>query len=261
MEYFFVFGLPKSGTTWLQMLLNAHPGVSCRAEDQLGFFVQHLPQLLEAYDKHRAGVNERTAQQEIQPYSEQDAKQIFKSLVETTLDKAFYRGSTVQASGTKDNSILDNLDFYSKIFPTAKYIHIIRDPRDITISSWHHNMRVEPKFIARAHSLEEWAVGTAKDWKQAMENINQTGKTYCVRYEDLKEDTVDEAKKLFKYLEVDYSKAGSCVEATRFSKMKKTGNKFFRKGETGSWEKELDSEMLEGMKAEAGEEMRKWGYI
>ena len=29
---FFVLGAPKSGTTWLQYLLNAHPNISCRGE-------------------------------------------------------------------------------------------------------------------------------------------------------------------------------------------------------------------------------------
>ena len=35
MKYFFCFGYPKSGTTYLQMLLESHPELSCPAEHKL----------------------------------------------------------------------------------------------------------------------------------------------------------------------------------------------------------------------------------
>jgi hypothetical protein len=49
-QIFFVGGPVKSGTTWLQLLLDAHPSVSCSGE---GHFSTHLWGLLkEALDKH-----------------------------------------------------------------------------------------------------------------------------------------------------------------------------------------------------------------
>jgi len=39
---FFVLGLPKSGTTWLQHLLNSHPNVSCRGEGKFHRFAEAL---------------------------------------------------------------------------------------------------------------------------------------------------------------------------------------------------------------------------
>jgi hypothetical protein len=38
-QLFFVGGAPRSGTTWVQHLLNGHPDVSCRGE---GHFLQFL---------------------------------------------------------------------------------------------------------------------------------------------------------------------------------------------------------------------------
>src|SRR5262249_36267494 len=49
-QIFFVGGSVKSGTTWVQLLLDAHPSVSCSGE---GHFPSHLWQCLKgAMDKH-----------------------------------------------------------------------------------------------------------------------------------------------------------------------------------------------------------------
>jgi len=49
-QIFFVGGAPKSGTTWLQVLLDCHPQISCSGE---GHFVGHLlPRLKSALESH-----------------------------------------------------------------------------------------------------------------------------------------------------------------------------------------------------------------
>src|ERR1700679_327913 len=44
-QLFFVGGAPRSGTTWLQQMLDAHPEICCRGE---GLFHKHLAESLEA---------------------------------------------------------------------------------------------------------------------------------------------------------------------------------------------------------------------
>jgi hypothetical protein len=47
---FFIAGLPKSGTTWVTVSLNAHPEISCQGE---GHFVGSLaPKLFDALERH-----------------------------------------------------------------------------------------------------------------------------------------------------------------------------------------------------------------
>jgi Sulfotransferase family len=49
-QIFFIGGAVKSGTTWLQLLLDAHPEVSCNGE---GHFLDNLaPALKMALDQH-----------------------------------------------------------------------------------------------------------------------------------------------------------------------------------------------------------------
>jgi Sulfotransferase family len=51
-QLFFVGGAPRSGTTWLQQILDAHPDVSCRGE---GLFLQQLATPMERLISERAG--------------------------------------------------------------------------------------------------------------------------------------------------------------------------------------------------------------
>ena len=44
-QLFFIGGAPRSGTTWLQLLLDCHPEVSCRGE---GLFWKELAEPLVA---------------------------------------------------------------------------------------------------------------------------------------------------------------------------------------------------------------------
>ena len=114
---FFAFGAPKSGTTWLQSLLDAHPDVCCRPEDQLNQFVGLLPDLLERYNRMREGINERTAQYELtDQFRNSDAAAVFQFIVEI-----MRRKSQKPIVGTKDNSILEALDMYHTMFDEAGY--------------------------------------------------------------------------------------------------------------------------------------------
>jgi hypothetical protein len=255
---FFAFGAPKSGTTWLQSLLDAHPDVCCRPEDQLNQFVGLLPDLLERYNRMREGINERTAQYELtDQFRNSDAAAVFQFIVEI-----MRRKSQKPIVGTKDNSILEALDMYHTMFDEAKFIHILRDPRDITVSSWHHNMRVEDNFIGRAHNLEEWALGTAKSWVKVLGIVEAIpDRLMTVRFEDLKASGVAEAKKIFDFLGADTSKAADCIEKTRFEKQKKSGNKFYRKGKAGTWREFVDEDLAAAMVDIAGEKMKEYGYV
>src|SRR5689334_11095526 len=50
-KLFFVLGVPKSGTTWLQHLLNAHPNISCRGEGKFHAYGSALRKLNNEFNK------------------------------------------------------------------------------------------------------------------------------------------------------------------------------------------------------------------
>lgn len=257
MVKFFVFGAPKSGTTWLQMLLDAHPDISCRPEDQLMYFIDRLAAMVSEYNKILKGVDERTAKQGARKLTEKFVENVFKGCV----DHLFHT-TDKKISGINENIITYNADFFLQLFPGAKFIHIIRDPRSVALSSWHHNLRVEPGFIGRAHSLEEWCGIIAADWlkvAKAAEAYQDRENWVNIRYEDLYDNPHRMTSKLLTFLGADIQHTNHCVETTKMETLqKKTGNPFFRKG--GSSWGELDKDMLGIIHTIAGDAMKELGY-
>jgi hypothetical protein len=53
MDVFFACGAPKSGTTWLQRVLDAHPEISCSGEGHfIDRFSAPLAEVVREYNRH-----------------------------------------------------------------------------------------------------------------------------------------------------------------------------------------------------------------
>lgn len=84
----------------------------------------------------------------------------------------------------------------NNVFPNAKFIHLIRDPRDVCLSQI-TNFSIEPLALA------------AQKWKLYNETIEKhkakdSSKFFTLRYEDLVENPQQEIKKICAFLEVDF---------------------------------------------------------
>jgi hypothetical protein len=188
---FFAFGLPKSGTTWLQMLLDAHPSVSCPSEHQLAFLLETLPKLMNDYNLVLREIDRRTAQQGIATLGQQDLMSVTRAFVEACIDSGARR-KNARIAGLKDNTIATHFGLFRELFPTARYLCIVRDPRDATISSWHHNLRVEPGFRERVADFSDWAAQTWQRWTETYDTVlaatggdDEAAGILILRYEDL----------------------------------------------------------------------------
>ncbi len=137
---FFLGGAPRSGTTWLQYLLDSHPEVSCRGE---GLFMKHLAAPLDALMQQRAqAVTEKnkTVFRHADGYplpDPGDADMLVGTAVLLALEHQ-RAGKDCRAIGEKTP---ENVFFFARLkrlFPAAKFIAIARDPRDLLTSAWHY---------------------------------------------------------------------------------------------------------------------------
>ncbi len=87
-----------------------------------------------------------------------------------------------------------NLNLLSLVFPTSKYINLIRDGRDVVSSHLKSGIYKNPK-----HAAWRWNKSLAIAEK-FMERINICN----IRYEDLVTNPSDEIKKLCAFLKIDY---------------------------------------------------------
>lgn len=239
---FFAFGLPKSGTTWLQMLLDAHPAVSCPSEHQLSFLLETLPKLMNDYNLVLREIDRRTAQQGIATLGPPDLMSVTRTFIEACIESGARRKSA-RIAGIKDNTVATHFGLFRELFPAARYLCIVRDPRDATISSWHHNLRVEPGFRERAIDFADWAAQTWQRWTETYETVlaatgggDEAAGILILRYEDLigaqREATLQRA---FRHigLALDRADAAALFERTDATRLRAgPGAEFYRSART-----------------------------
>ena len=188
---FFAFGIPKSGTTFLQMILNSHPEVSCPSEHQFEFLIRKVAALLTTYNKVLLEVDRRTARQGATLLTDDDVTVVLRATFLAIMGSAGRRKGA-RLIGANDNAIVTQLPLFLEIFPTARFICVVRDPRDTILSQWHHNLRIEADFLQRARTLDHWIDFQSKQWQTVMAEISSRSDQeplrqllLITRYEDL----------------------------------------------------------------------------
>jgi hypothetical protein len=249
---FFVGGFPKSGTTWLQILLNAHPDVSCVGE---GHFLTALaPRLSDAMKQYNAFINHKNHEvlQDIIGFPQIEEPQVrflFVSAI-LLLMGATAKARAVHVVGEKTPDGFTNLPLLAELFPDAKFIHVLRDPRDCTVSAWFHNQRVNaaatrerfPTLGAFApYAMTLWLDTIAK-WERFAAAM--PGRCAVIRYEDLTTQPAAELARLLTFLKVATASETildciKCGEFDRLSGGRKAGvedrGSLFRQGLPGDW--------------------------
>jgi hypothetical protein len=267
---FFAFGIPKSGTTFLQMILNGHPEASCPSEHQFDFLIKNVAALLTAYNKVLLEVDRRTARQGATLLSDDDVTQVLRHTILAIMNAAASKKGA-RLIGANDNAIIRRLPLYDEIFPNARFLCIVRDPRDTILSQWHHNLRVEADFLKRAKDLDHWIDLQSKEWQRQMAEVCRLKEQapfrvslLITRYEDLAAGTFESFSRIFAHLGAasDLDLMTRIIEATAFSRLRgKDGpNAFFRRGAPGAWREEMTAPQIKTVRANARAMMARFDY-
>ena len=176
---FFCGGLPKSGTTLLQRILDLHPEVSCNSEDNLELLAQNFQDLHKKYNRSLSLFASRTGAEK---HKEVDREVFIKNFYYLIKDIAINRNDKVKLIGISDNNfLLKNLVNLSKIFINSKTIIIFRNPIDIALSAWDHNHRLFEKEKFDEHlnimkvngdlNLDKYIIHRSKVWNNQVKNL------------------------------------------------------------------------------------------
>src|SRR5215468_3900279 len=199
-QIFFVGGPVKSGTTWLQLLLDAHPAVSCSGE---GHFSTHLWGLLkEALEKHDSVIktnNEElfTEFEEYKRLTQDDFWYILATCIAVFLVKQSHH-KPARAIGDKTPANIRAFGALAALFPGAKFIQIVRDGRDCAVSGWFLSksrkaMNLGSVGPPNGKSFDTYASNFAAMWADDLAKAQQVAEAHPnrfrrVRYEDLRAD-------------------------------------------------------------------------
>lgn len=276
----FVCGSPKSGTTWLQKILDAHPQIACAGE---GHFIEQIAnpmvRLLRGYNVKLKQVDERVFQGRApyQPLAEAEIIQVAREMIVRLMLRQQPPAGTVWF-GDKTPRYTEGLKELKILFPAARFIHIVRDPRDVAVSRLHHAKRAgyEDALTVGSDTYYEMVGNAAAAWTQHNGNVAafaalapaNAAMLHQIGYERLLSDFDAVAAELFAFLGVDHGAAlvAKVRAQTDFEKLsgRKQGDEdassFFRKGVAGDWEDRLDQRALEMIVAKCGDLMSAFGY-
>jgi len=280
-------------------LFNSHPEILCRGEGK--FFGEDTANAL-----HGALARSRELQRWLghNPWTLRDQDPNLEDIVANTINYLMQE----KLRKTKKRIVGDKSPFtapgvveeIAAICPDAKVVHIVRDGRDVAVSSVHHQWnnatdqggrrkltrekvakreayREDPDtFRASGESIftGEHVAEIARSWStsvsRAMADADLLGDNYYqVRYEDLLAEPVGEVRRLLEFLEADAGEevARECVKAASFEQLsggrtqgEEDSSSFYRKGIAGDWKDHFTEEDRRAFKEEAGELLIRLGY-
>lgn len=268
--FFFIVGCPRSGTTLLQRMLDAHPRVAVTPETHFmrRFWARRwssgwslpLPRRERRLSAALAGLPEM---QEL-GFEEPRFRQLLGS-GEFSLARAFRlvlegyadrRGVTWVGEKTPNHQIY--LDRLRRFFPGVRFIQIVRDPRAV-VASW---KKVPWSTGAAVTDAEIW-----RRYARQARTHDGAADVSTVRYEALVTEPAETLRHLCGFLGLDFRD-----EMLSFHQGEPTGVNVEREpwkeraarplttDRLESWRRELDAEDFGRVEAVAGTEMDLWGY-
>ena len=207
----FMFGFERSGTTLLSMIVGAHPEIAVPL-NVTGMWYRYGRQL-ERYQRLRTQgdleqlVVDLLEEERIQLWDVELHRDDVMGGLETgnfaAVVARFHELYAVAKGkphwGNLDIATLDNMDLAHLWFPEARFIHIVRDGRDIALS--HETM---PYGVANTlEAAEKWRHRLTVSLK--MGAILGTNRYLVVRYEDLILDTQNVLTKMCEFIGVPFS--------------------------------------------------------
>jgi len=266
-QIFFIGGPPRSGTTWLQQLIDSHPEATCRGE---GLFSEELiPAIEVAISGYRRAVEEKNRKvvAHTSGYPLPSVKTV--DFVAATAVLAALSQQTnhtsCRAYGEKTPENLFAFPRYKNWFPQAKLISIARDPRDVVTSAWHF-FRADHETGDKEAERYDFVLMAIPSIRHGLETMLGFQKTYphhhhIVTYEELHADTHNILGSIFKFLNlsVNHEIVSHCVAENDFQKMTSgriagstQDGSFHRVGQPGGWKAFLSPTMNEIILRECG---------
>lgn len=267
----FVTGCPKSGTTWLMKCLNGHPQIVVGGEGRFAWrLFPFLHQAASAFNNDQQA-NGGSPEALIR---DPELHLVMRSFSANTFLRYLLASNkpagTVRIIGDKTPQHVLSVPLLRTLYPTCKFINIVRDPRDAAASALFHLNKDHPE--PKELYIEKFITQT---WKIHVESAiaaeRQLGTNVFlnIRYRDLHQNESDVLRRCLEHLQVDASgeMIRLCSQAGSFDKLsggRKRGqvdsSSFYRSGTIGGWTNHIDSALADRCCRSVAGLMNHFGY-
>lgn len=264
----FILGMPRSGTKLLRAILNQHskifipdietefyPLLSKLTEAEspvmtLGDFTQIFDRLkgLPFFIYLKEAGYQVDMSQWYDACGDYSAAGIFEALI-SVLASHYDQDAVIM--GDKSPSYIDNVPLLLKDFPEAKFIHIVRDARDYSLSinqAWGKN---------QLRAAYRWSCSIAGLQSQIKSN---SSRFIEVRYEDILVDTECELNKLCAFLDIDYESGMLSLKGPSENLGDTRGSSEIVAKNINKYKVKMESRLLEKIEKITCQELRHYGY-
>ena len=251
----FLIASPRSGTTWAQTALNAHPDIACIEQRLLGMHADLVrdahtttPRLRVTLDRYVHALTQHLApgdpESRTRPKRDELLADISAAITTRVRDWSGARvvvDKITPYEGTAD-AVVERLN---AVFPGATVSHLVRDGRDVAVSGVMHwlNKALEGDARTPAHArrrrwlvegradeamdrlflpgeLERWA----RTWREptlALKDAVSAGTVEVFRYEALLDDPMNQFAHLVAHHggSADAHTVAACIDASSFERM------------------------------------------
>jgi len=268
--YLFIVGCPRSGTTLLQRVVNAHPQIAILPEAH--WIYQLLteatvvtengaiaPALIPALLAHPKFGLLGISHEQIRRLIGEDRHVRYPSFVSRIFD-LYGEMQGKQLVGNKTPGLVRRLDVVHALWPEARIVHLIRDGRDVYLSMKNRPLHLDPVALG---GWSEDLVSTAALWWEF--NVQQGrdarrffgSELYCeVRFESLVTSPGEVCTTLCMFLGLPYSqKMAKFYEKRKRKRASDPSRRGLR-----DWRSQMQSKDIEMFEAVAGNTLEDLGY-
>ncbi|MEO8802071.1 MAG: sulfotransferase [Rudaea sp.] len=186
----FIVGFPRSGTTLLEQMLDAHP--SLQSMDERPFFNILSDEL------NKIDVN---VPQDLYRFNQRDCDELRKRYVLLACEKIPRDWKKQLVDKNPLNMMW--LPFIHRLFPKAKFILALRHPCDVLLSCYMQNFRSSVLIKASA-SLHELATAYDTAMRHWLHHVEVFQPDILIsRYEDLVADPVSRTQRIAEFLQLE----------------------------------------------------------
>jgi len=291
--FMFMVGCQRSGTTLLQHMLNSHPEIAVMPEGgwfgtwyEMRLGVSHegfaKRELVSRVLRTHKNIELGATPEELEAMVEPEGEVRYADFVSNLFDRCGKaRGKALV--GSKNPDYLRRLPTMHRLWPQAKFVHIIRDGRDVCLSvstRWRNkpDFRGFPFFlyeepdrifdgwtkdpVASAALWWEWTVRLGRDFGASL----PAGMYHELRYESLVADPEAESRAICTFLGIPFHDAMLRHEETFTPRRAKDGSIMHAnvgKPVTAGlrdWRNQMDPAELDRFEAMSGSFLEELGY-
>lgn len=262
---FFLLGYPGSCCRPIAKALTRHPAISCVTH---GHFADVLePELFKSFARYNAEIpkqgnwsrhrKEGTAPitPEMFTYNRNEMAELVTEAIHVLFSRAV-KDKDTDYIGDYTPENIQRISLLSQLFPHARFLHVVRDVRDIATRSWLDEPETKPDITAYAENI-------AKSWFRELTKARAVAKQIDDRYLEIQYEQVwnkpnETFQQILAFLAHDGTTRFTEGRLDSFSQLDLDRQ---NTSAPGVWKDHLDLVAQDRIKASCGRLMAQLGYI